>query len=177
MKAKIKIMAVFFAIYAAYMGYACHGIGKEARYEGQQIYEDKFCMRYPDCTKLHMEGSSYCAAHQAERDQNEYDYWHEDPKELEEKAAMLRKNHPDVEWQLENADDLEERAAIIRNKYSGGTYSSDSDKKHISSGSSRTNVLDYDPDDYDTPDDYADDAVGNDFDEWEDAYEYWEEVE
>ena len=33
---------------------------------------------------------------------------------------------------------------------------------------------DYDPDDYDSPEDYADDAWGNDFDDWDDAYDYWE---
>lgn len=32
-----------------------------------------------------------------------------------------------------------------------------------------------DPDDYDNPDDYADDAFGEDFDDWDDAYEYWED--
>lgn len=31
-----------------------------------------------------------------------------------------------------------------------------------------------DPDDYDNPEDYADDAWGIDFDDWDDAYDYWE---
>ena len=31
-----------------------------------------------------------------------------------------------------------------------------------------------DPEDYDNPDDFADDAWGIDFEEWDDAYEYWE---
>lgn len=31
-----------------------------------------------------------------------------------------------------------------------------------------------DPDDYDNPDDFADDAWGLDFDDWDDAYDYWE---
>ena len=32
-----------------------------------------------------------------------------------------------------------------------------------------------DPEDYDDPDEYADDAWGIDFDEYDDAYDYWEE--
>jgi len=33
---------------------------------------------------------------------------------------------------------------------------------------------DFDPDDYDDPDEYADDAWGNDFEDWDDAYDAWE---
>lgn len=32
-----------------------------------------------------------------------------------------------------------------------------------------------DPDDYDSPEDFADDAWGLDFDDWDEAYEYWED--
>ncbi|WP_027430162.1 hypothetical protein [Lachnospira multipara] len=50
---------------------------------------------------------------------------------------------------------------------SGGT--SGSSGKRIYNGNS------YDPDDYDSPEDFADDAWGNDFDDWDDAYDYWED--
>ena len=33
----------------------------------------------------------------------------------------------------------------------------------------------YDPADYDDPEEYADDAWGTDFDDWDEAYEYWED--
>ena len=33
-----------------------------------------------------------------------------------------------------------------------------------------------DPMDYDSPEDYADDAWGVDFEDWDDAYDYWEDV-
>ena len=33
----------------------------------------------------------------------------------------------------------------------------------------------HDPADYDSPEDYADDAWGVDFDDWDDAYDYWED--
>ncbi len=36
-------------------------------------------------------------------------------------------------------------------------------------------IMTDDPDDYDTPDDYADDTWGDDFGDWDDAYEYWED--
>lgn len=177
MKYKLIIMAIFFTGYASYMAYFCYETNVTAKEEAQEIYEDKFCIRYPNCTMPHLEDSDFCAAHKAEREQSDYDYWHANPKELEAQAAEIRKNGPGVEWREEQADDLEKRAAIIRKNYSRYYSSNKTKKKHISAGKTKTNRLDYDPDDYDTPEDYADDAVGNDFEEWEDAYEYWEEVE
>ena len=46
-----------------------------------------------------------------------------------------------------------------------GSKSSSSGKKHYM----------YDPADYDDPEEYADDAWGTDFDDWDEAYEYWED--
>ncbi len=34
-----------------------------------------------------------------------------------------------------------------------------------------------DPADYDSPEDFADDVWGEDFDDWDEAYEYWEDNE
>ena len=61
-------------------------------------------------------------------------------------------------------------------KYKVGGYSSSSSGG--SSGSSGKRIYNgnsYDPDDYDSPEDFADDAWGNDFDDWDDAYDYWED--
>ena len=47
-----------------------------------------------------------------------------------------------------------------------------------SSGSTSTrtyNTLNNDPGDYDDPEEYADDAWGDDFDDWDEAYDYWED--
>lgn len=47
-----------------------------------------------------------------------------------------------------------------------------------SSGSTSTrtyNTLNNDPEDYDDPEEYADDAWGDDFDDWDEAYDYWED--
>ena len=52
---------------------------------------------------------------------------------------------------------------------------------HVSSGktsgsTTRTyNTLNNDPEDYDDPEEYADDAWGDDFDDWDEAYDYWED--
>lgn len=51
---------------------------------------------------------------------------------------------------------------------SGKTTSSSSSKKEY-------NSLNYDPEDYDDPDEYADDAWDEDFDSYDEAYEYWED--
>ncbi len=56
-----------------------------------------------------------------------------------------------------------------------GSGSSGSSYRRSSGGSTVYNTLDFDPDDYDTPEDYADDAWGVDFDDWDDAYDYWED--
>ena len=63
-------------------------------------------------------------------------------------------------------------------KPSTGTTSSDSKKTGSQSdkdGKKKTyNELNYDPADYDDPDDYAEDAWGEDFDDYDDAYDYLE---
>lgn len=61
---------------------------------------------------------------------------------------------------------------------SGKTTSSSSSGKTTSSSSSTKveyNSLNYDPEDYDDPDEYADDAWDEDFDSYDEAYEYWED--
>jgi len=64
------------------------------------------------------------------------------------------------------------------NRSSTSTYSSGGSGKR-SSGSTTTtrtyNTLNNDPEDYDDPEEYADDAWGDDFDDWDEAYDYWED--
>lgn len=88
-----------------------------------------------------------------------------------------------------NGDNKSNNSYNYRN-YSSGTYSSSSNKKSSNnssssknkSGSSSSNSSYYhnsynynaDPLDYDSPDDYADDAF-DDFGDWDEAYEYWED--
>ena len=61
--------------------------------------------------------------------------------------------------------------------YSGKT-STTSYSKTSSSGSSKEkdySDLEFDPIDYDDPDEYADDAWEIDFDDYDDAYDFWED--
>ena len=62
-------------------------------------------------------------------------------------------------------------------KTTSGSSSSGSYSKTTSSSSSKKeyNSLNYDPEDYDDPDEYADDAWDEDFDDYDEAYEYWED--
>ena len=68
----------------------------------------------------------------------------------------------------------------VKKDYSGSSAGSSSGSQssgsHSSSGSSSSgsHSLNNDPDDYDDPEEYADDAWGDDFDDWDDAYEFWE---
>ena len=57
------------------------------------------------------------------------------------------------------------------------TLSGSSGKTTSSSSSTKVeyNSLNYDPEDYDDPDEYADDAWDEDFDSYDEAYEYWED--
>lgn len=63
--------------------------------------------------------------------------------------------------------------------YSAGTRSSMGTTSHYStgnsSGSRKYNTLNNDPEDYDDPEEYADDAWGDDFEDWDEAYDYWED--
>lgn len=55
-------------------------------------------------------------------------------------------------------------------KYNSNSYTSKAD----STSHSTHKTLNCDPEDYDSPEDYADDAWGDDFDDYDDAYDYWE---
>lgn len=86
----------------------------------------------------------------------------------------------------ERVEEKEKEAEKITSKDSGsGTSTTSGDKNDSSAGSSAKpssgstqkeyNSLNYDPEDYDDPDEYADDAWDEDFDSYDEAYEYWED--
>ena len=60
---------------------------------------------------------------------------------------------------------------------SGSSGSGHNSSSGHSSSGTYPDCYDYawDVDDYDNPDDYADDAWGVDFDDWDDAYDFWED--
>ncbi len=53
-------------------------------------------------------------------------------------------------------------------------YSGSGNSSGSSPGSGKKHIY-TDPADYDDPEEYADDAWGVDFDDWDDAYDYWED--
>jgi hypothetical protein len=56
------------------------------------------------------------------------------------------------------------------------SYSGGSSSLKTNPTTERTyNYLNNDPEDYDDPEEYADDAWGDDFDDWDEAYDYWED--
>ena len=56
------------------------------------------------------------------------------------------------------------------------SYSGGSSSRKTNTTTERTyNYLNNDPEDYDDPEEYADDAWGDDFDDWDEAYDYWED--
>ena len=63
--------------------------------------------------------------------------------------------------------------------YNSGTRNSTETTSHYStgnsSGSRKYNTLNNDPEDYDDPEEYDDDAWGDDFEDWDEAYDYWED--
>lgn len=87
----------------------------------------------------------------------------------------------------ERVEEKKKEAEKITSKKdsSSGTSTTSGDKNDSSAGSSakpssgstqkENNSLNYDPEDYDDPDEYADDAWDEDFDSYDEAYEYWED--
>lgn len=63
------------------------------------------------------------------------------------------------------------------NKNNTSSYTGGSTTRRTSGATTtRTyNTLNNDPEDYDDPEEYADDAWGDDFDDWDEAYDYWED--
>ncbi|MCR4902725.1 MAG: hypothetical protein K6A23_07700 [Butyrivibrio sp.] len=68
-----------------------------------------------------------------------------------------------------NTTKKQESSSSSKNKQSSG---SSSKKNYNTSPYSKGS---YDVDDYDTPEDFADDAWGDEFDDWDEAYEFWED--
>jgi hypothetical protein len=85
-------------------------------------------------------------------------------------------------WQADQAFKQHEQELADRNK------KVNENKKKVNSytnsgitntGKSKSNSKKYkinDPMDYDSPEDYADDAGGVDFEDWDAAYDYWEDI-
>lgn len=115
------------------------------------IHDEKAKCAVSYCNDKHMSGSEYCYYHYKSN---------QSPKKSQSKSSSTSKTY-------------------------SSTYKSNTGKSNVGSStagsskaSSKTSTKSYmnDPMDYDSPEDYADDAWGYDFDDWDDAYEYWEDI-
>ena len=112
------------------------------------IYVDKTYCHESYCHEKSMHGYDHCYKHR----NNDYKY-REDQKELERELKKIR------------------GSSYKSSSSKSSNYSYSSSKK---SSSTKKEPF-HDPADYDDPEDYADDAWGVDFDDWDDAYDYWED--
>ena len=86
--------------------------------------------------------------------------------ELQEKPTFIWKNN-DAGGDKPSSGSNDR--ANTDNNSKNGNYSNHSNQYNTN------NYPINDPEDYDDPDEYADDAWGEDFDDWYDAYDYWED--
>lgn len=122
------------------------------------IEQSKLCAEQ-GCISSHRPNSRYC-----------YDH---DPDIAKERLENKRSNSPLPYRNSGNVGNTE-RNNTSTPKYSGGfsggyNYS----EKYKTYDTNRYPIND--PLDYDNPEDYADDAFGEDFDSWNEAYDYWED--
>ena len=111
-------------------------------------------------------------ARYSEEQQKSHDAYN---KWLQEGKRTYEKNNP--EWKREYEREVME---YNRNKIreerekKNSDYSSYTNSDSVSRNKQRVNSLNNDPADYDDPEEYADDAWGDDYDDWDEAYEAWE---
>ncbi|MBQ9887128.1 MAG: hypothetical protein IJM37_09755 [Lachnospiraceae bacterium] len=114
--------------------------------------ESRVC-KAPGCTYYREADSDYCYKH---RKFNSTGY------------TEPRSTEPDSRETVGGSEPQESSVAALNNNSGKGDTSSQ--EKTTRDYSDLIN----DPADYDNPDDYADDAWGVDFDDWDDAYDFWE---
>ena len=111
--------------------------------------ESRVC-KAPGCTYYREADSDYCYKHQ-KINSTEFIMPHMTESYAWEEGVSSETQKPDV-------NDNHDKETTSSQEKTTGDYSD----------------LINDPADYDNPDDYADDAWGVDFDDWDDAYDSWE---
>lgn len=139
--------------------------------------------KYPGCTGTRLSGSTYCFTHDRERN----------PTNRKNAGAGSSSGT----WMISgtgSTDTLKSTGSdntdTSKSSGSGGSYSPASSgttyKKTAPSSASKKSgtsksswkpygSLNNDPDDFHSPEDFADEAWGDDFDDWDEAYDYWED--
>ncbi len=128
--------------------------------------EDKLCKK-PGCVHERAEGSEYCYAHKPSNTRKTYNSYDSDRSTYSGNESSKQKSDTSASKDTKNTN---------TNADTGKSSGSNSTKK-TSKGGNKTvyNTLNNDPADYDDPEEYADDAWGDDFEDWDEAYDYWED--
>ena len=112
---------------------------------------------YPNCDWEVKSGSDYCSYHSDPENRNRSSY-----------------RHSYTSTTSTNTNTGTNRDGSSGNSNYGSSVSKPHDSGRSTSSSSYR-PLNNDPEDYDDPEEYADDAWGDDFDDWDEAYDYWED--
>ena len=123
------------------------------------VYAVNTYCSYDGCNEKKMRGYEYCYEH---RDLD-CGYWLDQMK--------LKSEYKRIHGTSSSKSSSSYKSNYSSGSKSNSSYSYSSSKKNSSSKKEPF----HDPADYDSPEDYADDAWGVDFDDWDDAYDYWED--
>ncbi len=91
--------------------------------------------------------------------------------ECYEKYCAPKSTTTSISYNINSKTNTEPVSTVNESSYSKNTSYS----KTTSSYKKDERDLEFDPIDYDDPDEYADDAWEIDFDDYDDAYDYWED--
>lgn len=106
------------------------------------------------CNEQKRQGSDYCRVHNSEVESwYREDSWEPSTRKEYKITITLPPSNSDT-------------------KPNAGSSTKPSNKRP---GTTVYNEYFHDPADYDTPEDFADDAWGVDFEDWDEAYDYWED--
>ena len=134
--------------------------------DGDSHYDGSLCTICHQNKK--MTGKSYC-----------YSCFVKAQQKVEEKNKNSTgsgvKPDPDPVKPSSNTSNAPNTSSSSKTTSSGSSSNSYSKTTSSSSSKKEYNSLNYDPEDYDDPDEYADDAWDEDFDDYDEAYEYWED--
>ena len=161
MNKKTKSTIIFFVIMLAIIIALWIGINA---LDGDSHYDSSLCTICHQNKK--MTGKSYC-----------YSCFVKAQQKVEEKNKNSTGSSIKPDPVKPSSNTSNTKPTSSSSKTTSGSSSSNSYSKTTSNSSSKKeyNSLNYDPEDYDDPDEYADDAWDEDFDDYDEAYEYWED--
>ena len=161
MNKKTKSTIIFFVIMLAIIIASWIGINA---LDGDSHYDSSLCTICHQNKK--MTGKSYC-----------YSCFVKAQQKVEEKNKNSTGSSIKPDPVKPSSNTSNSKTTSSSSKTTSGSSSSSSYSKTTSGSSSKKeyNSLNYDPEDYDDPDEYADDAWDEDFDDYDEAYEYWED--